>query len=77
LEDIETGLQLTSRSTDSLASRKMRFVEDANDRLSAARLDLPQLTWQIGQSGRSLSTDKQQRRSAFLTIHKPFRRKRG
>jgi hypothetical protein len=29
----------------------MRFVEDANDRLSAAGFDLPQLTRQIGQSG--------------------------
>jgi hypothetical protein len=60
LEDIETGVELTSRSTDSLASGKKRFVEGANDRLSAAWLDLPQLTRQIGQSGRSLSTDKQQ-----------------
>src|ERR1700683_5333193 len=38
---------------------------------------LPQLSSPNGESRGLISTDKQQRQSAFLTIHKPFRRKRG
>src|SRR5580704_2425589 len=38
---------------------------------------LPQLSWPNEESRGLISTDKQQGQSAFLTIHKPFRRKRG
>src|SRR5258708_4218972 len=38
---------------------------------------LPQLSCPNGESRGLISTDKQQGQSAFLTIHKPFRRKHG
>jgi len=38
---------------------------------------LPQLSCPNEESRGLISADKQQRQSAFLTIHKPFRRKRG
>jgi hypothetical protein len=46
-------------------------------RSSLSCFNLPLLTRQREKIEGSVSTDKQQRQSAFLTIHKPFRRKRG